>query len=137
MLRRALFLAASFAFVAMVAPMSAHHSKQFVDTTKLIALDGVVTKIEWRNPHTWVYLDVPDANGKMVNWAIEGPSSTTMLDSGISPKVVKVGQRVTIRANPPRDPNDHRGSWEGLIVNGKNYFVRGAAINRDGYTGVK
>ena len=120
---------------AMAVPASAHHSKQFVDTTKLISLEGVITKVEWRNPHMWVYVDVPDEKGKMVNWGIEGPSSTTLVDSGISPQLLKVGRRVTIKANPPRNPNDHRGSWEGLVVDGKDYFVRGAAISRDGYRG--
>ena len=136
MVRKAVcILVASLGLAVIAAPASAHHSKQFVDTNKLIALDGVVTKVEWRNPHMWVYVDVPDKNGKMVNWGIEGPSSTTLLDSGISRDLLKIGQKVTIKANPPRDPNDHRGSWEGLVVNGKNYFVRGAAISRDGYKG--
>jgi hypothetical protein len=136
MLQKSLWVVlASLGLLTIGAPVSAHHSKQFVDTNKLISLDGVVTKVEWKNPHMWVYIDVPDENGKVVNWAIEGPSSTTLLDSGISPQLLKVGRKVTIKANPPRDPNDHRGSWEGLVVDGKNYFARGAAISRDGYRG--
>lgn len=135
-MREVFYMLVACGFAAAIAvPASAHHSKQFVDTTKLISLEGVVTKVEWRNPHMWVYLDVPDENGKMVNWGIEGPSSNTLVDSGISPQLLKVGRRVTIKANPPRNPNDHRGSWEGLVVDGKNYFVRGAAITRDGYRG--
>ena len=121
--------------VAMATPTSAHHSKQFVDTTKLISLEGVITKVEWRNPHMWIYIDVPDERGKVINWGIEGPSSTTLVDSGISPQLLKVGRKITIKANPPRNPKDYRGSWEGLVVDGKNYFVRGAAISRDGYRG--
>ena len=134
-MRKAILVLVAGCVAAIAAPASAHHSKRFVDTTKLISLEGVVTKVEWRNPHMWVYIDVPDEKGKMVNWGIEGPSSTTLVDSGISPQLLKVGRRVTIRANPPRDPLDHRGSWEGLVVDGKNYFVRGASINRDGYRG--
>jgi hypothetical protein len=123
------------ALAVIVAPASAHHSMAFVDQTKLIALEGTVTKMEWRNPHVWIYLDVPDDKGKLVNWAVEGPSSTTLLDSGISPKILKVGQHVIVRAHPPKNPADRRGTWEGLVVNGKDYFVRGAAISREGYRG--
>ena len=134
-MRKTLYALVVGAVAATAMPVSAHHSKQFVDTSKLISLEGVVTKVEWRNPHMWVYVDVPDEKGKMVNWGIEGPSSTTLVDSGISPQLLKVGRRVTIKANPPRNPLDHRGSWEGLVVDGKNYFVRGAAISREGYKG--
>jgi hypothetical protein len=122
---------ATLGLAMMVAPALAHHARAFVDTTKLISLEGVVTKLDWRNPHMWVYLDVPDQNGKMVNWAIEGPSSTSLLDFGLSPVVLKVGQKVIIRANPPRDPKDHRASLEQVIVNGKTYLTRWGNITRD------
>jgi hypothetical protein len=128
-------LLASLGVAVLVSPVSAHHSMAFVDQTRLISLEGVVTMLQWRNPHMWVFLDVPDGKGKVVNWAIEGPSSTTLLDSGISPKILKLGQHVIVKAHPPKDPSTHRGTWEGLVVDGKNYFVRGAAISRDGYKG--
>src|SRR5205814_6045496 len=59
-------------FVPMTAPLSAHHSRAMFDVSELVSVEGVVTKVEWRNPHMWVTLDVPSANGKTESWGFEG-----------------------------------------------------------------
>ena len=61
--------------IAAVAPIAAHHSfaAEF-DSAKPITLRGYVTKIEWTNPHVWIFLDVKDDTGKKTNWGFEmGP----------------------------------------------------------------
>ena len=52
-------------FVPMTAPLSAHHSRAMFDVNELVSVEGVVTKVEWRNPHMWVTMDVPGSNGKV------------------------------------------------------------------------
>jgi len=59
--------------VGIVAPSAAHHSfGAEYDVSQPITLTGVLTKIEWTNPHTHIYLDVADERGAVVNWQLEG-----------------------------------------------------------------
>src|SRR5512142_875210 len=65
-------LAAGVGFLALGLPALAHHSGAAVfDNTKKIDLTGVVTKMEWVNPHAHFYLDVKDSTGKVTNWNLE------------------------------------------------------------------
>ena len=62
----------------MTAPLSAHHSRAMFDVNELVSVEGVVTKVEWRNPHMWVTLDVPAPNGKTETWGFEGSGAASM-----------------------------------------------------------
>ena len=114
--------------VSMTAPLSAHHSRAMFDVSELVSVEGVVTKVEWRNPHMWVTLDVPGSEGKMESWGFEGSGAASMVAAGISPQILKVGNRVKIIAHPPRDKSQHTAEFMGMEVNGK-YFSRGTGSN--------
>ena len=72
---KASVLVAVFSLMAAAVPLLAHHSfAAEYDTKAPVTLKGVVTKVEWLNPHAYFYIDVKDDSGKVVNWAIEnGP----------------------------------------------------------------
>jgi hypothetical protein len=115
-------------FVPMTAPVSAHHSRAMFDVNELVSVEGVVTKVEWRNPHMWVTLDVPAPGGKTESWGFEGSGAASMVASGISPQILKVGNRVKIIAHPPRDKSQHTAEFMGMEVNGR-YYSRGTGSN--------
>jgi hypothetical protein len=115
-------------FLAITASLSAHHSRAMFDVNQLISVEGVVTEVQWRNPHMWVMLDVPDANGKMENWGFEGSGAASMVAAGISPQILKVGNRVKIIAHPPRDKSKRNAEFMGMEVNGR-YYSRGTGSN--------
>ena len=76
----------------------AHHSfaAEF-DADKPFKLTGVVTKVEWQNPHTFFYLDVTDAaTGKVTNWALEMGSPNGLMNQGWTRNTLKVGDVVTV-----------------------------------------
>jgi hypothetical protein len=87
-----------------VLPLSAHHSfaAEF-DQSKPITLEGAVTKVEWFNPHVYIYIDVKDANGKMVNWALEGGPPNSLYRQGWRKDSVKIGDRITVTAYLAKD----------------------------------
>ena len=82
----------------------AHHSfaAEF-DATKPLTLKGVVTKIEWQNPHTYFYMDVTVSASKVVNWGLEMGSPNGLMRQGWTRNTLKVGDVVTVEGSAAKD----------------------------------
>lgn len=85
-------------------PLVAHHSfaAEF-DAEKPIKLVGAVTKVEWKNPHTWFYIDVKDESGKVTNWGWEMGSPNGLTRAGWTRNSMKIGDMVTVEGTRARD----------------------------------
>jgi hypothetical protein len=98
--------------MAMPAALAlAHHSLsgQF-DTSKTVELTGVVSRVEWVNPHTYVHVDVKQADGKTVTWRVESLPVAMMRKAGVSKSdMTGDGRPVTLRAHPSRGSDPHLG----------------------------
>jgi uncharacterized protein DUF6152 len=89
------------------ARLPAHHSlaAEF-DTSKPVVLHGKVTKVAWMNPHVYIWVDVADAGGKVMNWAVESAAPHYLQRLGWTKQSLKAGDTVTIRAFMAKDqPN--------------------------------
>src|SRR5262245_19916213 len=90
-------LAVSFVLITAV-PVWVHHS--FVaafDADKPVTVQGVITEVRLENPHSWFFLEVKDANGKVEKWSFEASTPTSLIRSGVKPGFVKAGDTVTIK----------------------------------------
>ena len=94
---RLLLSAATAAFLAALVPVVAHHSvaAEF-DTNKPVSATGTLTKVEWRNPHSWLHIDVKSADGSVVAWQWELGSPNSLMRRGWRRDDLPIGEVVTV-----------------------------------------
>jgi hypothetical protein len=83
--------------------LSAHHSQSEYDLRGKVEVEGTVTKVDWRSPHAWIYVDVTDDKGQKVNWSFELPSPTTLMRRGWTRDSLKPGDRIKVAGAPARN----------------------------------
>ena len=104
----------TLSFVAVIAALvtasvSAHHSfGATYEVTKQIKLDGKIAQFVYRNPHSFVHVEAPDAEGKTQRWAVEWGGTAQLTTAGVTRESLKVGDKVTIVARPSRVPGEYR-----------------------------
>jgi len=107
-------------FLCAVTPARAHHSvlAEF-DPEKTVELTGIVTKVEWTNPHTYIYLEVATRAGATERWAWELASPNGLERQGWTPGTVRVGDRITANGTPARDGSRKANTRSILLGDGQ------------------
>ena len=88
---------------AMSRPRLAHHSGASYDSDHQISLTGTVSNYEWTNPHVFIYLDVKDENGAVVQWRVEGNSPNMLARAGWKKEMIKAGDQITVNGAPAKN----------------------------------
>jgi DNA/RNA endonuclease YhcR with UshA esterase domain len=98
------WLVGGFGLVLAAAPVMAHHSfAAEYDSKKPVTIKGIVTKVDWMNPHVYFYLDVKDEKGDITNWALEMGPPTLLQKAGWSRTTMKVGDEVIVQGILAKD----------------------------------
>ncbi len=92
---------------------------------KPLRLEGTVTRLDFGNPHTYLYLDVKNPDGTVTNWALEARSANGLMRHGFSKTSVRPGARVTIDAYPSKT-TPHKAAARDLITAGGYTYLLGS-----------
>jgi len=119
MANRAFNLLASLVSLAAV-PAVAHHafSREF-DESKTVVLRGVVTRIDWQNPHVFFYVDVKDGDGRAVNWACETRGPRGLARGGWTRDSLKPGDKVIVQGFLARDGSHKADGRKVTLADGR------------------
>ena len=112
-------------------PMSAHHSfAAEYDASKPVNLKGVVTKVEWTNPHARFYVDVKDADGKVTNWNFELASPNVLTRNGWTRHSLKEGDVISVQGAMAKDGSNLANARTVILADGRKVFA-GSATDSD------
>jgi hypothetical protein len=118
-----------------VAASSAHHSfaAEF-DSNKPVQLRGTVAKVEWINPHTWIHIDVKEANGTTVRWMIEGGTPNTLLRRGLTKASLPEGTEILVDGYRAKNGSNRANGRDLTFADGRKLFMgsSGTGAPRDG-----
>ena len=125
-------LAACFSLFLSTASLWAHHSAAAAyDVAKKITLTGKISKLEWKNPHIFYFIDVKDEAGKSTTWAIEGSTPNQLYRNGWRKKDLNIGDVVTLRdSSPARNGVTKAYGGKLTLPNGRTVFSGSAAEDR-------
>ncbi len=120
------------ALLVAARPALAHHA--FVaqyDPSKSVTLQGVVTKVEWTNPHARFYVDVKDQSGSVTNWNLELASPNALRRLGWTRDILKPGDKVSVFVAPAKDGAKMANARTVTLADGRK-MVAGIAAEQGG-----
>src|SRR5713226_4003589 len=127
-----MMVAAAAALLATV-PVLAHHAfaAEF-DATAPVKLRGTVTKMEWINPHSWVYVDVKGPDGKVVNWAVECGAPNALLRRGWNKNSLPIGTEIVVDGFRAKNGSSTANAKDITFPDGRKMYVGSSGTGAPG-----
>jgi Family of unknown function (DUF6152) len=127
---RTRLMALAFGLLAGTAPfLLAHHSfSAEYDSNQPVKVTGVVTRVDWQNPHIWFFVDVKDEQGKVANWGFSGAPPGVLQRRGVSRNALKAGDTVVVEGFRARNESNNASGGKVTFADGRSVFT---ASNED------
>ena len=123
------FVALALTLLVVGAPARAHHSfAAEYDNAQPVKVTGVLTKVEWTNPHIWFYLDVKDDRGTVTTWGFSGGPPGVLQRRGIPKDRLKIGETIVVEGFRARDGSNNASGGTVTFTDGRRVFT---ASNED------
>ena len=111
-------------------PVLAHHGRGATyDMKKRVTLKGTVSRVEWRNPHVLIYMDVKGPDGTVVTWGFENAGVSQLAQEGYNRNTLKVGQEITAIVNPAANGAPTAIVVKVILADGSEIMSRDAGQN--------
>ena len=114
----------AFGLTTVGQPILAHHSESAeFDQSKPVKVTGMISKVEWQNPHVWFYVDVKDETGKITTWGFSNSPPGSLMRRGITKDALKIGAVVNVEGSRARDGSNNASGRRVTFADGKNVFT--------------
>lgn len=120
---RKLAIVAACLLLAAGAALAHHAYSAEFDLSKPVKLTGVVTRIEWTNPHIWIYIDVKDEAGKVTNWGFSASPPGMLQRRGITKKSLQIGDILTISGHRAKDGSNNASGNVVILADGRDALI--------------
>ena len=123
-MRVQLTVAASCVGLLLARPILAHHSfaAEF-DAERPVQIRGVVTGMDWVNPHSWIHLDVKNDDGTVSKWSVEGATPNTLLRRGFTKSSLPVGTEIVVYGYRAKNGANRANGRDVMLPDGKRLFL--------------
>ena len=119
---------AVLALLVSAEPVRAHHSfAAEYDSAKPITLKGVVSRVEWTNPHARFYVDVKESDGTTATWNLELASPNVLTRNGWTRKTLNIGDEITVQGSLAKDGSKMANARSVVLASGKRVFAGSSA----------